>query len=795
MRDLRLRVDVDGEVYTYTNADILTEAAVIEERIDDIEIELADVELVVTSFLDVDDPLALEAGQTYRALLDTQEGDVLLDGAIRTDDVDWDDRTKTWRVVVTNAAQQEFWASLQAYADDVAKSYYIDQGIDPPGLVSRTLATIYPEGDPVFTLREVDYLWYDATSVLEMLLLDAGMAYTLPQKAPTLYTYEYETEAGTIERESAPIVTGSGYGNVPHWTGERYVEQLARYAGWRIRVEYGQWPSAALDVSFIPARWPDAGPSIDDRETSDAHGLFVEGVGRDYALQMGEIERTTGDPAEYELALGEPLAVAVPPGYASYAPDRWDVEPHRLDDELEQTFVDPRAPRNAELEQVDFQVAAVVVEGSEVDARVDHDAEVVYGKPYIEQDRSGGAIGTRRTWSGVQQIASTFGSAPLASMDGDDDRVVLAEPYTTAGAEQRVEYAQVIEPDLYSGGTGGTQDWSDDLRALATSADTASGGQTGEDTDNNDAVLIVADTIPSGEDLIAIEVDYQVSEVVDPPGEDGGSVVEASIDIQVRDDQGTVLDSFDQQDPAAGTITLDGWTAGDAYDIRIVTDALADAEAVTAGSVDTYALAEAEAVVLVTDGDAPEDAAFAIVGSVWARSAVQGHEQMRAAQRALEVDAVTDADIVVADPDQSFSFRGAPWVATEKRYDTRTDVTALEARQAAAAPARDADTPQLPAALSRWRILNLSVDIVTYPDLGEDWLICTWTPPALQHGRVWRYDVESSRSGSMQEEAQPYATSFVLLLSGTSPSIPFDVRVRPRWIDGSVGAWVFAQAS
>lgn len=471
---LQLSIDDGSTTYQYGNDQITTEEPSIETRAEERTLQLSDVKVVVgggqggtASLLGVSEFRSLPTGELLRAeLRRTDTNEVLLNGAVRTDDIDYDAKTKTFGVRLFDQAQREVWTALgQYYLDELAIIYYRENGSPAPELSTRTTKTTYTddfEGSDIetwFTGNDVD--WYFTMPTVEMALQQLGRlgeisigTLNLPSNL-YYYTEEYTdgNGEGQLDRLGVdPLVIGSGFGLLPALQADQWLENVLDWGGHWLSVEYGAFPSTDVTVEFIPSRWrPPLGGSPTDLnalETPDRYGERVER--RDYAIQYaGEI----GDKSEIESTDGFAVPVgntdyfpAPLPSYGTYADRDWSLKPPGLD-----TNIDParksiattgtRESRLQNVVELDVQLAHIYIEGTDTIAT--NQRQYTYGQPVLPHTLF--QTSTFDTWSSSLSATQETGDPYRARSRSDEDPFVRAIAPVTINGDPKAVHHEIIQ--------------------------------------------------------------------------------------------------------------------------------------------------------------------------------------------------------------------------------------------------------------------------------------------------------------------------------------------------------------
>jgi len=318
-RDLTLTVrdNINGVTYTYGNDRLLVDVGAVETKADGLDVRLENIPLSVSQggassneFIGFTDPLALPE-HTYRAKLEDASGTVILDGAIVTSDVTFNDELKSWEARIIDQASEDFWIQLDGRFFDISGG----------SLLKRTFDAYQEEGDRLIS-AVIDLL--QPRSVLKQIFTEIGATHDMPQY---LWEYEVEYDKATFSRTSENVYISRGGEN-----DKTMVEEITKLAGWRVRVTYQSFPSLDLHVKMYPTTWkgPNINPqyTLDGEEAPAAYDLSLERSPADWALATREgVNTNSADPRDRKYNYGDIRAFAQPPMWGSYAPTSWTAAP------------------------------------------------------------------------------------------------------------------------------------------------------------------------------------------------------------------------------------------------------------------------------------------------------------------------------------------------------------------------------------------------------------------------------------------------------------------------------------
>jgi hypothetical protein len=469
MVPLQLSIYDGNDVYVYDDSDITVEEPKIQQEADDQTIKLSDVKVVLGgSVLGTSSFRSIPRTQTFRAELKrTDTGEVLLNGAVRPDDIDHDARTDTFAVRVFDEAQRILWEALSKYCvDELGLIYYRDYGAPAPELTTRTTKTtstdrVQGEGIISWTTSD-DLQWYYTMSTLEMCLrqLDRLGEVTLSTYGLPAFVYRYtrsytDSDGGEVESVSDvdPLIIGSGFGLMPARPADEWMRTVLTWAGSWLRVRFDDFPARGLDVSFESSRWnePLGGSPTDlaRREAADAYGERLER--RTYAITYeGGVGRPSAITANSEYKV--PVADAdyfpsPPPALGAYAEADWSVEPPGKKTTITGNGIQillegQRQSRSDNVETVDVQIAGIYVKGK--DTKVGQ-REYVYGEPVLETPIA--YLSAYDTWQDSLQATQDVGDPYRPRSRSDKDpHVYAAHPLTINGRKQALHHEVIQDP-------------------------------------------------------------------------------------------------------------------------------------------------------------------------------------------------------------------------------------------------------------------------------------------------------------------------------------------------------------
>jgi len=315
---LTIRDHDTGRDYVYEDDRILVDVDTINRRVRDLDVELEDMPMRVgppknaqNELLGYTDALGLPEG-TFRAKLERPDGTLLMKGAVVMSDVLYDHKERSWSFPIINQAPKDFWALLE-------------RSFTPPQLGTVAQRNVQVQVNRGNTLFEESREFYEPKGVLEFILDDNNVSYSMPSK---LWEYEVQFDAQggpeTVTFDSTDLLMSLGRRNE-----KTLVEEITNMAGWRIEVEYKGFPASKLDVTFLPTSWPApaASATLDGNIAADEYQISVEEDSTNWGLQLGQgTDVASPNPRSLEYTdekLEDVNTFAFPPSYGSVAPQIW----------------------------------------------------------------------------------------------------------------------------------------------------------------------------------------------------------------------------------------------------------------------------------------------------------------------------------------------------------------------------------------------------------------------------------------------------------------------------------------
>lgn len=466
MRSIRLDIeDATGTVHSYGDDALLATSESTAESISVSErtVRMADVTMWVRDpggFMTFGSVLDVPGGASYRARL-VLYGDAgertLISGVVRSEDLEYEDHRDAWKVTLIDRAADEVWSALSAvWVDEIAWRSDQEFGAVPPQL-SRTDVDLYyrfgNDGKTAKIQTYTDYPFYDLLSVVEMCLAEAATSWTVPDHA---VEHKMRLSGDTVTVTATPHVAGTGFLGLPAWTAERFITNVLAYAGWWLRATYSAWPGEAIAVELATSRFESGTPTpIDDSALSRSGQTWRMRVEErsDYALQLGDgAGRASVNPHDEFDLTGSDAADrlgAPPPAFATYASPSWSVEPACIDPNGDLT--DRRSPQDEDIQQIEFQIPDVVVEGETSEAVGSSTRTRVYGVPLHPDVQEPGPVPGRDRTNLEFPLADPDGSRLRRSSDpyritgrcSPDTSVLLVETLDVGG-ETKVEHHSIL---------------------------------------------------------------------------------------------------------------------------------------------------------------------------------------------------------------------------------------------------------------------------------------------------------------------------------------------------------------
>jgi len=391
MKPLTLKVRDGDTDRTYSDDRLDASRIVVEERVRDLDVEVGDVAVrvhdavengeVTDRFLALD-PTDLSAGQ-YRAQLVGEDGTVVFDGEIRTADLEYEEETATWTVVLRQQAQERFWdqdidirtVDLSAVSSTDIEMYVIPdlQGDENAGLGGQVYNISRGRGGGPEVL-------YEPVELLQEILNTLGISWTIPNE---LWPHAVN-RFGTVPRLEGLYATLGNY------SSRDWIETITKAAGWRVTVTYEDYPSLDLHASFQP---------IDGRTGGYEPRTEYEYRRRSYEQKPAQVLQWANPgrsikPTEYETTQSGDAYFfdSQPPAFGRIATDRWRAKPPAPEPYSTGSRTigfrdeDPRQMKG-EVTDVDIEYMPVAVSpNGGVDTRTNdgRDEEVAYGPALIK---------------------------------------------------------------------------------------------------------------------------------------------------------------------------------------------------------------------------------------------------------------------------------------------------------------------------------------------------------------------------------------------------------------------------
>jgi len=144
-----------------------------------------------------------------------------------------------------------------------------------------------------------------------------------------MFQLTYDRADQQVQQGFTPFCGGGGWLGLPAWTVDRFVEEVLKFAGWRVRVEYASFPSKEVTLTFYRQEWPPVADQvpIDDTSLDDGSGVVLERQGTwSLSLRHGESDHKPAPKAfgENSDEFPELIEPGSPPPWMFTAPSRWD---------------------------------------------------------------------------------------------------------------------------------------------------------------------------------------------------------------------------------------------------------------------------------------------------------------------------------------------------------------------------------------------------------------------------------------------------------------------------------------
>lgn len=287
---IRLRISDGSTVTTYDETQIeLVGQTQIDEALSEGEIELEDVDLVLDDdFLGATAYSDLPATTTlgYRAALERESGEAIIEGRIPLSTLNHRPTTKAWSFKIVNSAAKELSDRLAAEA--VVSSATTDAFAN---------TVVYPDGERVNEM----HTWHTLRGIWEASvdqLADVDFQYSTLGPIWFNFPVKYLDTGGdeqTYEREpdvyvTAPFQDDASPEHLPEWTADDLFGILRAMLGWRFSARYASFPSTQIIVVVFSDRYPPESTSglaeIDDalEASSDPEFSFQSADVFDLAL-------------------------------------------------------------------------------------------------------------------------------------------------------------------------------------------------------------------------------------------------------------------------------------------------------------------------------------------------------------------------------------------------------------------------------------------------------------------------------------------------------------------------------
>lgn len=364
---LTLTVRRGGTDYTYTDVELLQRGADVVRRVSDLKIELDAISLWVgrgsgsaSEVAGYTDPVALPSGNRHRARLariDTNE--TVLNGALVTDDLEYEQRLDAWKVTLLNQAPRQFWDTLESkFFGDISQTA-IENRVVKTWRRDEDNAFENP-GEPEF--RKSTVFGYRFMDVLDEIFRQLGFSRSLPPKL-------YAEPDGTFQSG-----TDNVWVSIPRWRLSTCIEQLCGFAGFRIVPQYESFPDTSLHVDLEPTTYGQPSvPAIDADLLAEGVRLRTreaEWEALQYAnpvaeaspnpLEYGIIDETS-DKSSYDTSF-KMQTFATPPAWAMHGSAHWRADPAFRPGKL-RPVADPRSFRS-EVEDLRLSAPPVIPDTS-----------------------------------------------------------------------------------------------------------------------------------------------------------------------------------------------------------------------------------------------------------------------------------------------------------------------------------------------------------------------------------------------------------------------------------------------
>lgn len=376
--------DGGGTTHTYGDDRLLLETPVSQVESDDLDVRLGNIDIQLgpaagtqkAEIAGVTDYTALPSETTWRAqLTNPSAGEIILDGAVLTKDLQWLDKKGTWRVRIINQAPKDFWDLCSRWAiPSLIWARPISRFASPD---TKTIPILRR---PAPSLENPVEPYFEEDQIVSEL-----------RQAVKFHLGRFQNDPYGDQEIDVQLPPGlpTGLDRIWHYRGrwklDRLVDETMKLLGWRLQVTYQAFPSLNLKARFARTDWPTGTqPAIDSGQLSGGYRGEREEPGN-FSVQLGnDPAEPSPDPNDFYKDLGSkanstaPLVeLAAPPAWAISAPRIWRADRPTTATSILSGDVPVSDPRtmNTDAETIRFEIAPMEIEGKESGAW--------YGKPLL----------------------------------------------------------------------------------------------------------------------------------------------------------------------------------------------------------------------------------------------------------------------------------------------------------------------------------------------------------------------------------------------------------------------------
>lgn len=302
---LKLSVERDGTTYTYDDSRLSAKSIDTQRRVDGIEVQLESMQVSIirgegssdTEFAGYKDPLSVPPGQRYRAKLErTDTSKVLFNGAVVTDDIEYDKTEDSWLITLIDEANKEFWAALETtYWGEIKQNNITDRAFlawnryDSDESFSTPDDLNFDKDDPEF--RRTTEVGYQLRDTIVEIFEQMGFSYDVPGQ---LFAESDGTFSDNVNEEDVFII-------ISRWRLATVIRQLCLYAGFRVIPQYTSFPSTDIFVKLAPTTFAITSTSADEGLASGEYRVRTRDQEFEALRMENEVAEPSPDPMEYQL--------------------------------------------------------------------------------------------------------------------------------------------------------------------------------------------------------------------------------------------------------------------------------------------------------------------------------------------------------------------------------------------------------------------------------------------------------------------------------------------------------------